>query len=571
MTNVRIIYSAASYDDSLSAQSEIGATDSTSSSDNANNDDEVFELTSLDTLSIYDPENASLDQGKEESDEASSINHDDALLKRITHLRATMQLCEYCDGFGDRDDVSLRRQDFWTARYLRRLKHGGNSHVYGILGLFEYVCELKVDFSWANEAAHRRLPTKMNGQQVKGMLPPNDDSVCTSDKDCISVSSAESKAFQRSKIVEAPMNRSNSYLSWSDFERLHSHRHRIPYFTIVLFLLCTISLLASIAVNDWKLAPLADNPMLGPPAQVLIHMGALDANRMVLQGEWYRLFTAIILHAGIIHYAINMMALLLIGPAVEKEFGSLYMAAIFVVAAVGGNVASALLLASSYTISVGASGGLFALMGICLADVLANWDLITLCDPQQHEPGVSCRWVVFWLVVELSVSLLIGLTPYVDNCIHLGGFVYAIGFGIPFLNKCSSSTFFGHAEASRRQCIGRLWSLIGLLLTLTLYFGTLALSLTQATRLDDQGRPTPVCPSCRYISCVPFPFWTEHKWWYCDGCEHVGVIVYYEEKGAHVEMVCPFSGTVEAELDGVWDGMTILEELVGLCRTSCRG
>jgi hypothetical protein len=27
------------------------------------------------------------------------------------------------------------------------------------------------------------------------------------------------------------------------------------------------------------------------------------------------------------------------------------------------------------------------------------------------------------------------------------------------------------------------------------------------------------CAGCRYISCVPFPFFREEKWWYCDDCD----------------------------------------------------
>ena len=52
-----------------------------------------------------------------------------------------------------------------------------------------------------------------------------------------------------------------------------------------------------------------------------------------------------------------------------------------------------------------------------------------------------------------------------------------------------------------------------------------------------------VCPECGIISCVPFPFWTENKWWYCDGCDQVlggarrtnESYPYY----AHAEMFCP--------------------------------
>ncbi len=74
-----------------------------------------------------------------------------------------------------------------------------------------------------------------------------------------------------------------------------------------------------------------------------------------------------VLHAGIIHYCLNMLALWFVGSAVEQCHGTLASAILFIIPAVGGLILSALLLPQY--ISVGASGGIFGLVGACLADI----------------------------------------------------------------------------------------------------------------------------------------------------------------------------------------------------------
>lgn len=66
-------------------------------------------------------------------------------------------------------------------------------------------------------------------------------------------------------------------------------------------------------------------------------------------------FTSKFLHAGIIHFVINMLALWFIGYAVEQSHGFFAAALLFILPAVGGTLLSAIFLPEY--ISVGASGG----------------------------------------------------------------------------------------------------------------------------------------------------------------------------------------------------------------------
>jgi membrane associated rhomboid family serine protease len=50
-------------------------------------------------------------------------------------------------------------------------------------------------------------------------------------------------------------------------------------------------------------------------------MGALDWAKVVHQQQWWRLFSCVWLHAGLIHLVINMLSLLFIGIRLEQQFG----------------------------------------------------------------------------------------------------------------------------------------------------------------------------------------------------------------------------------------------------------
>lgn len=76
-------------------------------------------------------------------------------------------------------------------------------------------------------------------------------------------------------------------------------------------------------------------------------------------GEYYRLFTAIFLHYGIFHLLMNMYALWILGRMLEAALGPARFVALYLVAGLGGSVASYVLYPSS--LGAGASGAIFGL------------------------------------------------------------------------------------------------------------------------------------------------------------------------------------------------------------------
>jgi membrane associated rhomboid family serine protease len=94
---------------------------------------------------------------------------------------------------------------------------------------------------------------------------------------------------------------------------------------------------------------------------------ALDSSGQVVgvaEGEWWRLITATFLHGSIIHLALNMLVLWVIGPPLESYFGHLRYLLVYVVSGLAGSAGA--LIISGGRPTVGASGAIFGIMGAAL-------------------------------------------------------------------------------------------------------------------------------------------------------------------------------------------------------------
>ena len=224
------------------------------------------------------------------------------------------------------------------------------------------------------------------------------------------------------------------YLSWADFDASKKIGKNRPFFTYFLLFTCTIAMIVSIALNGWKVEQLDINPMIGPSAETLILMGAKDSYLIVSENEVWRVLSSAILHAGFIHYVINCLALWFVGKAIETTHGTVATAIIFIISAIGGTLLSAIFLPEYIT--VGASGGIFGLIGACLSDIIMNWKHLFSDFVTENGRRNSHVLVVVFLIVDILLNCLIGLTPYVDN----------------FTRKChyqSSHLFSDHSRARK--------------------------------------------------------------------------------------------------------------------------
>lgn len=82
---------------------------------------------------------------------------------------------------------------------------------------------------------------------------------------------------------------------------------------------------------------------------------------IALADQWFRLFSSMFLHAGWLHIGFNMYVLYALGPPLERVLGHGRFLVLFLVAGLGGSVAS-YCFSPLRTLSVGASGAIFGLM-----------------------------------------------------------------------------------------------------------------------------------------------------------------------------------------------------------------
>ncbi|MHA1819771.1 MAG: rhomboid family intramembrane serine protease [Promethearchaeota archaeon] len=93
--------------------------------------------------------------------------------------------------------------------------------------------------------------------------------------------------------------------------------------------------------------------------------------RVIYLKEYYRIFTAIFIHANIVHLTMNMVYLLFFGVYLEDFYGPLKMIIVFIISGIFANIMSLIFLPLN-AISLGASGAIFGLIGasyIGLAEV----------------------------------------------------------------------------------------------------------------------------------------------------------------------------------------------------------
>ncbi|CAA6654993.1 unnamed protein product [Spirodela intermedia] len=236
-------------------------------------------------------------------------------------------------------------------------------------------------------------------------------------------------------------------------------------------------------LGRFSFQPFKENPLLGPrPQRELQRMGALDVKKVVDRHQWWRLISCIWLHAGVFHILANMLSLLFIGIRLEQEFGF-------------STLLSSLFIRSS--ISVGASGALFGLLGGMLSELITNWTIYA-----------NKFAALLTLVFIIAINLAVGILPHVDNFAHIGGFLSGFLLGFVFLIRpqfgwvSRKNIPLGHRASSKKKKHKTyqyvLWVLSIILLILHCWIVMVARGVNGNER----------CSWCRYLSCIPTSRWS---------------------------------------------------------------
>jgi rhomboid protease GluP len=187
----------------------------------------------------------------------------------------------------------------------------------------------------------------------------------------------------------------------------------------------------------------------------LIDFGA-KVNWLILQGEWWRLFTPIFIHIGILHLAMNTLSLYYLGMIVERIYGNFRFLFIYLIAGFFGTLASLLF---STNISAGASGAIFGCLGALL--------YFGTSYPKLFKRTMGAN-----ILLVIVINLLFGFSVSgIDNAGHIGGLVGG------FL-----AAAIVHLPKSKRV----LFQVSALIVSVVLVFGSFQFSLANRGKLLDE-------------------------------------------------------------------------------------
>src|SRR5437016_6873957 len=189
----------------------------------------------------------------------------------------------------------------------------------------------------------------------------------------------------------------------------HSQLRRAPA-VLVLILLNTVVFLFEISVGN-----------LNDP-DVLHRVGALESYAVVVQGEYWRLFTALFLHGGFTHLLFNIFALYILGPPLERSIGTMRFVVCYLIsglASSAGVVGLTILGFVQVSQLVGASGCIMGIVG-ALAGFLVR---------HRHAPQAKQRLgnIVLIIVVQVEFDIT---TPDASMAAYLCGLIAGFFLGI---------------------------------------------------------------------------------------------------------------------------------------------
>ncbi len=192
----------------------------------------------------------------------------------------------------------------------------------------------------------------------------------------------------------------------SPFDIPASH---VPWVTLAI-----LALLIAVFVAEQLLAVTPTGDEMSPSIETLTALGGLNRTLISAGGEWYRLFTAPLLHADFAHILCNGIALLLVGLFLERLIGRAWFLAVFLVGAVAGSLLSLAFDAPS-VISVGASG---AIMALFAAGFTSSYHL-----PEGTRARKRIQSRSLSVLIPSLLPLATDSGAHIDYSAHIGGAV----------------------------------------------------------------------------------------------------------------------------------------------------
>ncbi len=156
----------------------------------------------------------------------------------------------------------------------------------------------------------------------------------------------------------------------------------------------------------------------------LDHLGALEPMAVVVRHEYWRLLSALFLHYGPLHLTVNLFALYVLGPPLERLIGSAKFIVGYLLSGLGSSAGVVFLSAIGLTKAtqlVGASGCIMGVIGISAGLLLRH--------RQSTLAGRQLQNILAIVAIQTAFDLW---TPQVSLAAHLCGFLSGVGVGVIF-------------------------------------------------------------------------------------------------------------------------------------------
>ncbi|MDX8362830.1 rhomboid family intramembrane serine protease [Cytobacillus sp. IB215316] len=202
---------------------------------------------------------------------------------------------------------------------------------------------------------------------------------------------------------------------------------RTENFRTFLFLYPIISIIIAIHILFWLI--------LAIPTSMsnIIFQQMVGLNFLISQGEYWRLFTPIIIHSGFGHMLLNSFSLVLFGPALEKMLGKWKFIVVYIGAGFIANMATYFIEPLQYA-HVGSSGAIFGLFGVYLYIVQFRKDIIDHANSQV---------IITILVIGLIMTFI---NPNINVVAHLFGLIGGAILAPLLITKNTSSYTYVAAQ-----------------------------------------------------------------------------------------------------------------------------
>lgn len=157
-------------------------------------------------------------------------------------------------------------------------------------------------------------------------------------------------------------------------------------------------------------------PVIGPA----IFYSGMGINGAIANGEWWRFFTPMFLHAGFTHLLFNSFSLFVFGPELEKLIGKMRFITLYLLSGLFANIATYFIHDFDYS-HVGASGAIFGLFGAYGALIYYTKNALP-----------ELRQIILPIIIISVVMTFV--QPNINITAHIAGLIVGFLIGLSFFN-----------------------------------------------------------------------------------------------------------------------------------------